>query len=120
MLNPDKATIEWAAQWIDDALKAETNERTIEFGKNMAMTFRAVALPSADLASRSAGVNARAAAIKIVNDHLAPCAECFGDAMPDVQRGIEAIISAHCGGSSEAEDDAINYMNLPEGVKIDD
>lgn len=42
MLNPDNATLEWCAKWIEDALRAETNERTIEFGKNMAMTIRAV------------------------------------------------------------------------------
>lgn len=33
--------LEWAAKWIEDSLSAESNERTIEFGKNMAMTFRA-------------------------------------------------------------------------------
>ena len=39
--------LEWAAQWIEDTLKAgpETNERTIEFGTNMAMTLRAAKLP---------------------------------------------------------------------------
>lgn len=42
MLNPDNDTLEWVAQWVLDSLKAETNERTIEFGKNMAMTIRAV------------------------------------------------------------------------------
>lgn len=42
MLNPDNATLEWCAKWIEDSLRAETNERTIEFGKNMAMTIRAV------------------------------------------------------------------------------
>jgi hypothetical protein len=34
--------LEWAAQWIIDSLKGETNERVIEFGKNIAMTFRAL------------------------------------------------------------------------------
>lgn len=42
MLNPDNATLEWCAKWIEDSLRAETNERTIEFGNNMAMTIRAV------------------------------------------------------------------------------
>lgn len=42
MLNPDNDTLEWCAKWIEDSLRAETNERTIEFGKNMAMTMRAV------------------------------------------------------------------------------
>ena len=42
MLDPDNATLEWCAKWIEDSLRAETNEHTIEFGKNMAMTIRAV------------------------------------------------------------------------------
>lgn len=42
MLNPDNDTLEWCAKWIEDSLSAETNERTMEFGKNMAMTIRAV------------------------------------------------------------------------------
>lgn len=37
-------TIEWAARWIEDSLKGETSERVVEFGKNMAMTFRAALL----------------------------------------------------------------------------
>jgi len=43
--------LEWAAQWIEDTLRngPETNERTIEFGRNMAMTFRAAKLSGADL-----------------------------------------------------------------------
>ena len=43
--------LEWAAQWIEDTLRngPETNERTIEFGTNMAMTLRAAKLTDADL-----------------------------------------------------------------------
>jgi hypothetical protein len=43
--------LEWAAKWIEDTLKAgpETDERTIEFGTNMAMTLRAAKLSDADL-----------------------------------------------------------------------
>lgn len=37
--------LEWAAQWIEGSLKGETNERVIQFGKNMAMTFRAAMIP---------------------------------------------------------------------------
>jgi hypothetical protein len=42
--------LEWAATWIEDTLQAgpETNERTIEFGTNMAMTLRAAKLSDAD------------------------------------------------------------------------
>jgi hypothetical protein len=40
----DKATLEWAAQWIEDSLKGESNERVIQFGKNIAMTLRAAGL----------------------------------------------------------------------------
>lgn len=40
----DKDTLEWAAQWIEDSLKGETNERVIGFGRNMAMTFRAAGI----------------------------------------------------------------------------
>lgn len=54
MLNPDNATLEWCAKWIEDSLRAETNERTIEFGRNMAMTIRAVhaAPPAPDEADK--------------------------------------------------------------------
>lgn len=43
--------LEWAATWIEDTLRAgpETNERTIEFGTNMAMTLRAAKEDGADL-----------------------------------------------------------------------
>jgi hypothetical protein len=43
--------LEWAAQWIEDTLKAgpETHERTVEFGTNMAMTLRAAKGDRADL-----------------------------------------------------------------------
>jgi len=42
--------LEWAAQWIEDTLRngPETNERTIEFGTNMAMTLRAAKVSDAD------------------------------------------------------------------------
>lgn len=44
MAELDRPTLEWAAQWITGSLKGETNERTLEFGSNMAMTIRAAAL----------------------------------------------------------------------------
>ena len=43
-MTTEKDLLEWAAQWIEDSLKGEANERVIEFGKNMAMTIRAAAL----------------------------------------------------------------------------
>ena len=43
----DKDTLEWAARWIEDSLKGETDERVIEFGRNMAMSLRAAGLPPA-------------------------------------------------------------------------
>lgn len=51
--------LEWAAKWIEDTLRAgpETNERTIEFGNNMAMTLRAARLSGADLPRATAGVS---------------------------------------------------------------
>jgi hypothetical protein len=33
--------LEWAAQWIENSLVGEESARVIEFGKNMAMSFRA-------------------------------------------------------------------------------
>jgi hypothetical protein len=50
--------LEWAAKWIEDTLRAgpETDERTIEFGKNMAMTLRAAKLSDADLPRATADV----------------------------------------------------------------
>ena len=37
----DPSTLEYAAKWIENSLIGETNERVIEFGKNMAMSIRA-------------------------------------------------------------------------------
>ena len=37
----DIHTLEYAAKWIENSLVGETNERVIEFGKNMAMSIRA-------------------------------------------------------------------------------
>jgi len=31
----------WAADWIESSLAGETNERVLEFGRNMAMSIRA-------------------------------------------------------------------------------
>lgn len=42
----DERSLTWAARWIEDSLTGETNERVIEFGKNMAMTLRAAGLPT--------------------------------------------------------------------------
>lgn len=47
--NLDSDTLEWAAQWIQDSLKGETNERVIQFGNNMAMTLRAAVQPAASM-----------------------------------------------------------------------
>lgn len=33
--------LHWAANWIEVGLQGETNERTLEFGRNMAMSIRA-------------------------------------------------------------------------------
>lgn len=37
----DEGTLQWAAQWIIDSLTGETDDRVIEFAKNMAITLRA-------------------------------------------------------------------------------
>lgn len=37
--------LRWAAEWVEGSLRGETNERVIEFGRNMAMTLRAAASP---------------------------------------------------------------------------
>ena len=47
--------LQWAAQWIEDSFKGETNERVIEFGNNMAMTIRAAALPDARVSGDVSG-----------------------------------------------------------------
>lgn len=38
--------LEWAAAWIESSLTGETNERTIEFARNMAMSIRAARKPT--------------------------------------------------------------------------
>lgn len=40
--------LKWAAQWVLDSLKGETNERVIEFGNNIAMTLRAAEPPTGE------------------------------------------------------------------------
>jgi len=37
----DTNTLEYSAKWIEGSLVGETNERVIDFGKNMAMSIRA-------------------------------------------------------------------------------
>ena len=37
----DAGSLEYAAKWIENSLIGETNERVIEFGKNMSMSIRA-------------------------------------------------------------------------------
>ncbi len=37
--------LHWAADWIKNAIIGETNERTIEFAKNMAVSMRAAKRP---------------------------------------------------------------------------
>lgn len=49
----DNNTLEWAAQWIEGSLKGETDQRVIEFGKNIAMTLRASSLPNETESSSS-------------------------------------------------------------------
>lgn len=39
----DANSLDWAARWIEGSLVGETNERVLEFGKNMAMSIRAAA-----------------------------------------------------------------------------
>ena len=62
-----------------------------------------------------------AAAREIVEDHLRPCAECFGDALPDVERAIAAIISKHCPAApsplrSITPDVAFNLLQVREAL----
>lgn len=54
----DEGTLRWAANWLLDSLKGETNERVIEFAKNMAMTLRAAALQDSAPAPSEAGAPA--------------------------------------------------------------
>lgn len=63
--------LEWAAQWIEDTLRngPETNERTVEFGTNMAMTLRAAKLPDADLPRAAADV------LGIINGYIDECGQ---------------------------------------------
>jgi len=44
----DNETLEYAAKWIENSLVGETNERVIEFGKNMAISIRAAKVHPSD------------------------------------------------------------------------
>ena len=45
----DAGSLEYAAKWIENSLIGETNERVIEFGKNMAMSIRAAKTSPSDV-----------------------------------------------------------------------
>lgn len=67
----DDGTLQWAAQWILDTLKGETDERVIEFAKNMAMTLRAARLapqPALDAGEQWRVAQRFDGAVIIVND----------------------------------------------------
>lgn len=57
-------------------------------------------LPEHVAAAKPSG--AQGAAREIVRDHLAPCADCFGDAMPDVENAIVKTINEYCFSAAAA------------------
>lgn len=83
-MTTDKDTLEWAAQWIEDSVKGETNGRVIEFGKNMAMTLRAAATPPTATAA------ARECAAELERDNW-----LLSDVTPEEREQVAAIISKH-------------------------
>jgi FtsZ-binding cell division protein ZapB len=120
MLNPDNETLEWCAKWIEDSLRAETNERTIEFGRNIAMTFRAAIIPADN------DYCARCGSYSLLPYH---CDNCGNDLGPrptlipaEVQhhpRAVELLVNcAECGSILNAE--ICNHDERPFGKQIHD
>jgi hypothetical protein len=118
MLNPDNETLEWCAKWIEDSLRAETNERTIEFGRNIAMTFRAAIIPADN------DYCARCGSYSLLPYH---CDNCGNDLGPrptlipaEVQhhpRAVELLVNcAECGSILNAE--ICNHDERPFGKQI--
>lgn len=83
--------LEWAAKWIEDTLRngPETNERTIEFGTNMAMTLRAAKLSDVDLPCTTAVDDAA------ISQALRPIRGCAtDDQYVDVFERVSALLAA--------------------------
>lgn len=100
----DEGTLRWAANWILDSLKGETNERVVEFARNMAMTLRAAALPAAAPTAPSAqpvecfcGTELEAGLCPNGHDPIKP--EALVDAVQDrMDRVVEAAVAWHESG----------------------
>lgn len=105
-MTQDKNTLEWAAQWVAGSLAGETNERVIEFGNNMAMTFRAAAIdkdpdaPAGDTQDVPPDPNTEVEWIPLL-----PCQACGKDGeWLDVDYENDAVICEHCGLSISPAD----------------
>lgn len=102
----DERSLAWAARWIEDSLKGETNERVIEFGKNMAMTLRAAGLsdtraavagPRGDTECRALGyVYEQPAALQWCVTHNRIMGEC-AIATTSFPTPAESVTSNFCG-----------------------
>jgi hypothetical protein len=89
----DWVTLEWAAKWIEGSLSGETDNRVIEFAKNMAMTLRA-AKPPIDFTCRVCGLTC-----DIAPDppERAVCPEHCEDHDYRYERELRGHYCFHCG-----------------------
>jgi len=75
----DNGTLEYAAKWIENSLVGETNERVIEFGKNMATSIRAAKIhPSDAEPCESCGGSGEVGGNYGQGDGIATCDRCNG------------------------------------------
>jgi hypothetical protein len=74
----DEPSLEYAAKWIENSLIGETNERVIEFGKNMAMSIRAAKPLDEDDTCPEYEGSGQVAGAYFADDGIATCDRCKG------------------------------------------
>jgi hypothetical protein len=74
----DSGTLEYSARWIENSLVGETNERVVEFGKNMAMSIRAARSSNIDDTCPNCDGAGDLAGDYFAEDGIITCGRCNG------------------------------------------
>jgi hypothetical protein len=74
----DSGTLEYSARWIENSLVGETNERVVEFGKNMAMSIRAARSSNIDDTCPNCDGAGELAGDYFAEDGIITCGRCNG------------------------------------------
>ena len=75
----DEPSLEYATKWIENSLIGETNERVVEFGKNMAMSIRAAKPSDEDDTCPECEGSGQVAGSYFADDGIATCDRCNGN-----------------------------------------